>query len=405
MSKRTGPLADLSALSGLAPELAEMLVSVACDIALVLDEGGVIRSVAHGGSEPVAPAADAWVGRRWTDTVTGDTRQKAEDFLDDLANTGKSRLRHLNHSSSAGLDIPIAYTAVRLGEQGPTLAVGRDMRVVTAMQQRLVQAQQDMERDYWQRRQAETRYRLLFQVAAEPVLILDASTFDVLDANRAAAILFGRSVEQLSGKSVMASLDADAHTALKAVLDSARNAARVVEGETRLAHGLGTITVSVTPFQTDAASVLLMRARPVGSPAPEAAHPETHADALFAGLVKRTPDAVVISDVDGRVVLANAAFRELVQFPVGQSITGRTLADWVGDQDTTVKDILALVRSEGCLRLLSTRLRREPEQTIDIELSAALITDHDAVGFVMRASHHNDARNSNQDGNPDRAFH
>ena len=70
MSKReTGP-ADLSALSNLAPELAEMLVSVAGDIALVLDEGGVIQSVALGGAEPMSAAAGDWVGRPWTETVT-----------------------------------------------------------------------------------------------------------------------------------------------------------------------------------------------------------------------------------------------------------------------------------------------------------------------------------------------
>lgn len=43
---------DLSALCELAPELAQLMVSVACDIALVHDDGGVIKSVALGGSRP-----------------------------------------------------------------------------------------------------------------------------------------------------------------------------------------------------------------------------------------------------------------------------------------------------------------------------------------------------------------
>lgn len=54
MSKKPRPFADLSALSDLAPELADMLVSVAYDIALVLDEGGVIRSVALGETQAVS---------------------------------------------------------------------------------------------------------------------------------------------------------------------------------------------------------------------------------------------------------------------------------------------------------------------------------------------------------------
>ncbi|MGQ0699879.1 MAG: PAS domain-containing protein [Panacagrimonas sp.] len=405
MSKRSGPKADLSALSGLAPELAEMLVSVACDIALVLDDGGVIQSVALGGGEPVAPPAGEWVGRNWADTVTGETRQKAEDFLDDLAATGKSRLRHLNHSSMAGADIPIAYTAVRLGEQGPTLAVGRDLRAVAAMQERLVQAQQDMERDYWQRRQAETRYRLLFQVAAEPVLILNASNFEVIDANRAAAVLFGRPVEKLTGRSVMDVLDPGAHAALRELFDAVCSAERVVEGETRLAHGMGAINVSVTPFQTDSATVLLLRARSVGLVAEETATAESRAEAVFAGLMRRTPDAVLICDLEGRVILANPAFRELMQFSANQSMAGCAVTDWIGDSQAVMQGILALVKSDGHVRLASARLRREHEQVIDVELSATLIPDHDSIGFIMRAAHHNDAGNRSGNGSLEQAFH
>ena len=55
------------------------------------------------------------------------------------------------------------------------MALGRDMRPDMALQQRLVSAQVSMERDYWRLRHVETRYRLLFQQASEPVLILDAA--------------------------------------------------------------------------------------------------------------------------------------------------------------------------------------------------------------------------------------
>ena len=44
------------------------------------------------------------------------------------------------------------------------------------MQQRLLQTQQSLERDYIRLRQAETRYRLMFDMASEPVLIVDADT-------------------------------------------------------------------------------------------------------------------------------------------------------------------------------------------------------------------------------------
>lgn len=417
MSSRPGPPVDLSALSGLAPELAEMLVSVACDIALVLDEGGVIRSIAHGASEPVGGTSGEWLGRCWTDTVTGDTRDKAKAFLGDLATTGVSRLRHLNHASAAGQDIPIAYTAVRLGDQGPTLAVGRDLRMVTAMQQRLVQVQQDMERDYWQRRQAETRYRLLFQVATEPVLVVDAATLNVIDANRAAAVLFGRSVEQLNGQSVTEGIDPAAREALCALLESARGSDKPVEGQTSLVYGLGRLLLSVTSFEADAGTVLLVRARPAdckpGHPSGESMAAQPVADTIFAGLIHATPDAVVISDLSGRIVLVNQSFRELVQLPASLSIRGNALSDWIGCHDMTFQDILSAVRCNGRVRLLQVRLRRQlglhhardPEREIDVELSAALIVDHDCVGYIVRAVHAHAAEGLTGNGSLNPAVH
>jgi sulfur transfer protein SufE len=44
------------------------------------------------------------------------------------------------------------------------------------LQQRHVEAQQSMEREYSRLRHAETRYRLLFQLASEAVVIVDAAT-------------------------------------------------------------------------------------------------------------------------------------------------------------------------------------------------------------------------------------
>ena len=163
----------LSALSALAPELASTVASLAGDIALVIDDAGVVRNVAVG-EAALGASTNAWIGRPWADTVTGDTRRKIEDLLTEVQHGGRSRRREVNHPSAAGSDIPVAWAAVRLGEQGPVLAVGRDLRAVAAIQQRFLESQQELERDYWKRRQTEARYRLLFQVATDAVLVLDA---------------------------------------------------------------------------------------------------------------------------------------------------------------------------------------------------------------------------------------
>lgn len=391
MSNGNGERADLSALSGLAPELAEMLVSVACDIAVVLDEVGVIHSVALGAVEPPGGNVEDWVGRRWSDTVAGDMRHIAEEFLHDLTSTGVSRRCELNHSSTTGAEIPFSYTAVRLGQQGPTLAVGRNMRAVVAMQQRLMHAQHEIERDYWQRRQAETRYRFLFQVAAEPLLILDETNFSVVDANRAAAVLLQQSVPQLFGKPIIDVVDPGDQIAMRRVLNAARASAGVAEGEIRLAHDIGKIGISVTSFHTDSAKVLLLRARSIDARIPQRNLVEAGMQAVFQGLVQRTSDAIVVTDLKGRVTFANDAFLELVESPRAVPIKGRDLSVWIAHDEMPVANILEMARSDDCARLIKARLLRRHNRVIDIEFSATSVPGADSVAFIIRVSHDQDS--------------
>ena len=110
-------------------------------------------------------------------------------MLRDAAEKAPLRWRQVDHPTKNGADVPIRYAALRVAASGRIVAVGRDLRPVAALQQRLVDAQQSMERDYSRLRHAETRYRLLFQIASQPVLIVDANSLKVVEANPAAGEL------------------------------------------------------------------------------------------------------------------------------------------------------------------------------------------------------------------------
>ena len=107
MSKRAARGAGFGDLVELTPELAETLVSVAGDIVLVIDHEGVIRQVAFSGSKSPVGSADDWVGQHWSQTVTSDTREKVELLLNEVATTGLSRARQVNHPSDSGSGRPL----------------------------------------------------------------------------------------------------------------------------------------------------------------------------------------------------------------------------------------------------------------------------------------------------------
>ena len=258
MNKGTPTRLDLGVLSPWAPELAQTFVSLSSDIALVMDGGGVIQSVVQGGSEPLAPSAQDWVGRPWADTVTGETRGKVEQLLKEVSDTGIARKREINHPNGVGTSVAVAYTAVRLGEGGPVLVVGCDLRSITAIQKRFLDAQQELERGYWRARQAEARYRLLFQVATDAVMVVDAHSLQILEANQATSDLFELALEQIVGRQATFGFESHSRNAVAELMTAARASGQPAEIRARLAGKVTATSVLATPFRSDR-SVLVTR--------------------------------------------------------------------------------------------------------------------------------------------------
>ncbi len=150
-------LAELAAVAAYAPHLAQAFASLACDLALVLGRDGLITQLALSPGSPLALCTAGWVGLPLADTVTPASRHKIASLLQDVADSGLARRREVNLPAApagSGPEIPIAYTALRLGPDGPTLVVGQDLRAVALMQQRFIRVQQELERGYGRALQA-----------------------------------------------------------------------------------------------------------------------------------------------------------------------------------------------------------------------------------------------------------
>lgn len=381
MNPRTGLPPDLSGLSGWAPELAQTFVSLASDIALVLDDQGVIRVVAQGNGAPLSSAAQDWVGRRFADTATGDTRAKIEQLLDEVNSTGLARKREINHPSAKGGNVAVAYTAIRLGENGPLLAVGRYMGTIAAIQQRFLDAQQEMERGYWRVRQAEARYRLLFQVATDAVLLVDSGSLEILEANHAAARLFDMPIEQITGRPAAFAFERHSRNAVDELLSTARESHQPGEIRARLAGKISTTSVAATPFRSEDAMRLLVRIRAMDMPGTVADLSTT-----LARLVDGASDGVVVTDPGGRILIANPAFLKLVRMNTEAAVKGRPLTDWLGLPDDQFARLIVQVRRQGITPRVAARLLATDAQVAQVDFSAALLTegDQECIGFTIQ---------------------
>ena len=383
MNTRSTDDAPLGSLIAFAPELAETFVSVASDIALVVDLDGTIRSVAVGADSPT-PTAASWVGRPWTDTVTLATRRKLQRLLQEVAVCGLSRRCEVDHLLPSGVGVPVAYSAIRLGRTGPILAAGRDLRAISAIQQRFVQTQQQMERDYWKRREAESRYRRLFQVATDAVLVVDAASLQIVEGNPAAAQRFEVPANALAGRAAVSLFDPSSNAAVSRFFRNAAagRAAQPSEVRAWLTGRRARVEVGATPFRSGDADLLLVRLRETD--------PDDGAGAgVLADFVERTPDAVVITDATGHLLMANPAFSALCGVGAEAPIDGRLIGEWLGASATGGTDasrVLAEVRRHGIVQKIAATVRRADGTDSPVEVSATVLDDGDAecIGLTLR---------------------
>jgi transcriptional regulator PpsR len=374
------------ALGDLDADSAALLVAAAADVTLILDAKGIVRDIACGNDELASELVDApqWVGLAWGTTVTAESRPKVAAMLEEAAGGTATRWRQLNHPTARGPDIPILYCVAPAGRAGRYVAFGRDLRTVASLQQRLLDAQQSLERDYARLRHAETRYRLLFQIASEGVLIVDGTTLRILEANATAEEVLGESARGLVGKPLLPAFDARASESLQTMLATARTAGRAEQVPASLAGGRAHVLVSAFLFRQENTSLFLVRLAPAAESG--AIVPRVGARSKLLQFVDTAQDGIVVTDADGIVLAANRGFLELVQLVAEDQAQGKSLDRWLGRPGVDMGVLMANLRQHGSLRLFATSVRGEYGVTADVEISAVAMPNGErpCYGFTIR---------------------
>ncbi len=368
------------ALGRLDPAAAADAIAAAADLAVILRPDGVVEDVAAGNPELGRLGVAGWVDRPWVETVSPDSRAKIEEMLAS-GQEAVARWRQVNHHTGEQ-ELPMRYLLLPLGSDGRRLAVGRDMRVAAQLQQRLLATQQAVERDYLRMRQAETRWRLLLDLTAEPVLVLDAGRRRIVEANPAAQRLTGRRDLPAGGRAfatLIAPDDRDAAAALLAAVAGGRTAEPVT---VRLAEAPGQWELEAAQFRMDRASFLLVRLAPRGNARPEA----DAGEAQLAAVVERMPDAFVVADANAAILAHNQAFLDILQLGRDQVARGQPLARYLGRPAIDLPVLMGQLREHGWVRNFATILRGREGEDEEVEVSAVAVETPDGLvhGFVMR---------------------
>ena len=375
--------APTSTLGSLDASTAAHLISVAADLALVLDERGTILDVSSSLDEPGEHTIRQWIGQSWENTVSPESVPKIGALIDSADKGETPRWRQVNHALPDQQQLPMNYCTLRLGDQGHIVALGRDLKAVAALQQRLVEVQQSLERDYWQLRQAEARYRLLFQTATEPVLVVEARSRRVVEANPAAIATIVRGRRDLINQPLSELFPTEQRGRINRQLDTLIAVGRAEDCELDFDHG-GRYRLNAALLRQQSGDLLLLRLVPESIAAPAIRLGEEHERLLQ--LLETAPDGIVVTDAQGTIVESNRAFLDLVQVTHQAQIRGESLGRWLGRQNVDLDVLIASLRRNPSLQIFPTSLRGEQGARAQVEVSATAIEQHGSLhcGFIIR---------------------
>ena len=364
------------------------LITTTSDVVLVMDENGFIEDAAFSNQELLTIGRAHWVGKPWAQTVTEESRTKVSALLRDMGSDKSTKWRHLNQSADNGTDLPLSFSVITV-PSGKTdgrvraLAFGRDLRPQVALQQKVVSAQRAMERDYWHLKNVETRYRLLFQVSSEALLILNADTEKLEDSNPAAFELLGGDLHK-SGWFIAAGLDKTSSAALSKSFAELRASGQTAPVALTLPQGGIKVLAHISLFRQEKSAHFLVRLVPNQTRPALSANNQTRK--LLSEVMESAPDALVVTDLNGIVLSANRSFLQLAQVSNEALVQGEPLERWLGRAGVDMKVLMSNLKQRDVVRLFATRMRGDLGSATDVEISAVSVSggEQPCLGFTIR---------------------
>jgi transcriptional regulator PpsR len=366
-----------------APEVLSEILSTASDITLLVAPDHRVVSVLVNPSHRFYGQLSDWEGARLQDILTVESLPKFEARVSEL----QERRRHnvaveLNHADALRWSFPVRYALHLMESDGSILMLGRDLRPIAEVQQQLVAAQLALERDYESQREMETRYRVIMEIARDPLVLVNMATGRIADVNPAAASLLGGSRAELIGAAVAQEFEGRRRGEFLESMATLAVADAAIPIELTARRSQQRLLVSPTVFRAAGERILLCQLDLADRARTQADDLSEHLSRLYHEGV----DGIVFTDAEGVIRAANEAFLNLTDAASMSAVRGRPLSEFLVRGAIDLRMILENVKRAGTLRLYATRLATDFSGQVAVELSAAWLNDrpNPVMGVILR---------------------
>lgn len=380
------------------------------DLVALLDTRGRIVQAIGQAEGLEAAEVHAWKGRTLDELITEESRPKLLALLadarrlaplaqvprmpgdgidaagapveagSDAAAAAPATWRQLNLHRKQG-PLAITFSARRLREDGSVLVLGRSMAHMMRLQQQFVQSQRQIAQEFGRLRDLEARFRLLFQNSEDPLILIEASSMRVVDANAAARDGLGLRHKRLGPQRLSGVIDAKGLRTIREQIEQIRGTGHSEIARVRHARSPEEYLATMQPLHQDGHLQVLLRLSALRDQGTQPAQAVRQAAAWFAA----SADALVLCDAEGRIEQANPAFLELVRMTHESRLRGESLARWLGRGVVDLDVLLSGLRQSRRIRHYTTAITSELASPVESEISGAVLQEEgDLLGLSIR---------------------
>jgi transcriptional regulator PpsR len=359
------------------------IAQASADISFVLDDFGSIQDVYSHNESLAKHIPDDLIGKKWLEVVEPDSRKKVQYLLDDANPDNISKFRQINLSSNEkNIALPIMCASIKTLSNQKIVVIGRDLTPTAQLQQNLVAAQKEISQNHLQINQLEERFRSIFEIGVESIIIVKADEeYPIVEMN-------GNAIKQLLiaknhcvGKSFLSLLPTNEINKAKVFLQEALETSGSKVLDTFIV-GDKELRISATSFTNGGKPYLLVNLKPT-DPAKSVSLLES--DSLAVKAIEDNAYGFIVCTPEGLILKANKAFIKLSNTKGEEELIGTSIQQYLGsetaDFERMMQSLKGKASSQACVSSVSNN--RSGIKLVDI--SAVSVTQPRAcIGMIFR---------------------
>ena len=359
------------------------IARASADISFVLDDLGSIQSIYSDNKYLAKQISDDLLGKKWLEVVEPDSRKKVQSLLDDASPDTISKFRQINMvGSERNVALPMMCASIKTLSNKKIIVIGRDITEVSRLQQNLVSAQKEISQNYLQISRLEERFRSIFEIGTESIVIVKADDeYPIVEMNRNAIKQLLLAKTNCIGKSLLSLLPANELSNTKNFLQGVQDTDEPSILKTLFSNGAA-IQISATSFTNGGIPYLLLNLMPLDL---AKASSLLESDSLTIKAIENNAYGFVVCTPEGLILKANKAFNKLSATRGEQDLIGTNIRNYLGpettDFDLMMQSLNGKASSQSCISSISSA--SSSIKLVDIS-AVSVAQPHACIGMIFR---------------------